>query len=101
MFGLFFSLYGLEIKLSIAWQITSRRADAVTPEGVVFDNFGSSKAKVGLKKRCEIRVFNFNSGISRTATEVASDPDPEVVGIAIYGRSSEVGLIPFLIGALT
>ncbi len=46
-------------------------------------------------------LLTFSSGMSSTATVVASDPVPEVVGIARCGFSGEGGFLPPPTGALT
>ncbi len=61
----------------------------------VDDRLRAAQVAVGMP------LLTFSSGMSSTATVVASDPVPEVVGIARCGFSGEGGFLPPPTGALT
>ena len=76
-------------------------SEATTSGGVVAARSGSTIACDGRSERWEMPVLTARSGTSRTATVVASEPLPVVVGIARCGRSGPGGRRASPTGALT
>src|SRR3954464_13262069 len=83
---------------SAAWQTTSSPLDAATSDGIVRASSGSTMAWLGRRQRRLMPVLTLWSGMSSTATVVASEPVPEVVGMARCGFRTPAGLRPSPIG---
>ena len=93
--------YGSDRYDSAAWQITSSPQAATTEPGNEAANDGSTIACEGRRYRCEIPVLTRKDGTSSTATVVASEPVPHVVGIARCGSNGPGTATPSPTGALT
>ena len=76
-------------------------ADAVTIAGCVIVRSGSTTARVGRNRACEMPVFTSSARTSSTQMVVDSAPVPVVVGTATSGRSGCSGARPPPTGALT
>jgi hypothetical protein len=74
---------------------------AVTDAGWVSVSSGSTTARTGRSRGCEMPVFTCWSTTSSTQMVVLSLPVPVVVGTATSGRSGWLGARPFPTGALT
>ena len=94
-------MYGRAVKLSSAWQRTSRPDAAVTSGGCVSVSSGSTTASTGRSRAWLMPVLTFAASTSSTAIVVLSDPVPVVVGTATSGTSGRDGARPPPIGAFT
>ncbi len=94
-------MYGWAVKLSRAWQKTSRPADAVTAAGCADRQERVDDRERGRSRGVADAVLTSAASTSRTAIVVLSEPVPVVVGTATSGRNGRSGARPPPIGAFT